>query len=45
MGITDVYINKNSIFIFGRVKDLRQILAEYSKEYKTVTELIHAKLN
>lgn len=45
MHLTEVYIYKNSVFIFGKVKDLRKLLAEYSKEYKTVRDLINAKLN
>lgn len=45
MSLTEVYVYKNSIFIIGKIKDLRKLLAEYAKHYNTVNDLINAKLN
>lgn len=42
--MTDVYVCKNSIYITGKVKDLRILLKEYAKDYPTVKDLINAKL-
>ncbi|MBO8137799.1 MAG: hypothetical protein H0Z40_06655 [Desulfotomaculum sp.] len=45
MSLTEIYVYKNSIYIIGKVKNVRKILAQYALDYGTVKELIGTKLN
>lgn len=45
MGFTEMYVYRDSVYFFGKIKDVRKLIAQYAKEYYTVQELINAKLN
>ncbi|MBM7854703.1 hypothetical protein JOC37_001081 [Desulfohalotomaculum tongense] len=45
MNLTEVYVYRNGLFIIGKVRDVRKLLAEYAGSYDTVYELIKTRLN
>ncbi len=44
MQLTEIYTYRNCIFIIGKICDVRLQLAQLAGEYKTVRELIDARL-
>ncbi|MDD4168954.1 MAG: Z-ring formation inhibitor MciZ [Desulfotomaculaceae bacterium] len=40
-----VYTQQNGIFISGKIKEARLLLAEYARRYRTVKEMIKKTMN
>lgn len=40
-----IYTYRNSIFMVGKMKEIRSALQEYARCYSTVKELLNARLN
>ncbi len=45
MSLTEIYTSRNSIFIVGKVRDVQLQLTQLACKYKTVRELINARLS
>lgn len=40
-----LYTLRKGIFICGKIKDARLLLAQYARRYRTVQEMVEKKLN
>lgn len=45
MQLTEIYTSHSSIFIVGKVRDVRLLLKQLACKYKTVRELIDTTLS
>ncbi|AEF94918.1 hypothetical protein Desca_2079 [Desulfotomaculum nigrificans CO-1-SRB] len=43
--MTQVYVYANKVYFLSKAKDLCKLIQGYAEQYRTVQELIKAKLN